>query len=212
MRHLHRVGGAALAAVLLVGCAAPASQYIAAKGGGMYFALPRDWQSTPTTLLGKAQQGWSDDAGTVISGTLVWQGAWRPGRAASAAEVFSAQAPVEPLVYAFSRTLIDVEQTAIGSDPVAALQDVVIPATELVAGGADVSSRVIRSNGYRGIDQVATYMLGGQEQALHIRSMLSSGNDRLHVLVVRCTTACFDRNADTIADIFDSLTFKETNG
>lgn len=205
------LGSLLVLGLALTACAAPTKQYIAADGLGMYFALPVDWSHVPATQITKAQSGWTDDAGNVFLQTVKWQGAWTAG-AANANQVYSASAPAKPVVFAFVRDLIAVEQQGVGSDITAALQDLVIPATSIVTAGGTVRTETRTASGLTGISQRATYASGGVLQTVEVVSMLAPGKDRVYSLVARCTKACYARNSAVVEAIFQSLTFKEHHG
>lgn len=207
-----RIAGSLLVLGLAVaGCSPPSEQYIAADGLGMYFALPVAWHQVPNTQMEKAQTGWSDDAGNVTTQTLRWQGAWGAGEP-DANAVFAAAAPDQPIAFAFVRDLIEVEQQGIGDSVAAALRDVVIPTTEIRAAGGDVTTTPVRQGAFRGIHQFARYTLGGADQTVEVTTVLSPDRARLHALVIRCSSTCFERSAADIDAVFDSLTLKETRG
>lgn len=198
--------------LLVSGCSAPTRQYIAADSHGMYFALPAEWSAVPSRQLTEAESGWTDDVGNVFQQTMLWQGAWTAGNA-NANDVFAAAAPEQPVVFAFTRELLTVEQQgAADTDINVALRDLILPTTSIQDAGADVRTERLTRNGFPGIHQFATYPSGGRTNTTEVMSVLAPSKDRVYVLVVRCTEQCFDDNSGTINDIFDSLTFKEPRG
>lgn len=198
--------------LLVSGCSAPTRQYIAADAYGMFFALPAEWSPVSSRQLREAQSGWTDDVGDVFQQTLLWQGAWTAG-GANANEVFAAAAPDQPVAFAFTRELLTVEQQgAADTDINVALRDLILPATSIQDAGADLQTERIARDGFRGIHQFATYPSGGRTNTTEVLSVLAPAQDRVYVLVVRCTDRCFDDNSGTINAIFDSLTFKEPRG
>ena len=203
----------ALLAIVLVlsGCAQPSKQYINADTYGMYFALPREWVAVPGEQLTKAQEGWDDDAGQVFVETVRWQSAWGP-TGVKPASVFAAAPSDEPTAYAFVRELLDVETRQVGKDIETALQDIVIPASSLLAAGVDVESVQWRQNGFVGVQQTATYPAGGGRSTVDVVSMLSPNRSRLYVLVLRCSETCFAENRKQFDEVIDSLKFEETSG
>lgn len=203
---------ALLALVLvLTGCAQPSRQYISADSYGMYFALPRDWSAVSGEQLKKAQQGWNDDAGQVFVETVRWQAAWGPA-GVKPATLFAAAPSSKPTAYAFVRDLLNVETRQVGSDIETALQDIVIPASSLLAAGVDVETTQWRQNGFVGIQQTATYPAGGGRSTVDVVSMLSPSRSRLYVLVLRCSEDCFAENRQQFDAVIDSLTFEENSG
>ena len=207
-----RMRAIAAAVVLLVtGCTAPALQYVSAGSYGMYFAMPASWRAVPARQLLKAQTGWSDDAGKVFQQSVRWQAAWTAG-SANADDVYSATAPAKPVIFAFVRDLIGVEQQGVGSNMNSALHDIVIPASSIVSAGGSVETQQVRHGRFRGLHQFSTYATGGTLQSVEVVSMLAPGKNRLYVLSIRCDEQCFSKNIGTINAVFDSLTFKEPRG
>ena len=194
-------------AMLVAGCTPPNLEYVAAKG--MFFALPKAWAQVPSKQLLNAEQGWTDDAGQVFSQSVQWQGAWSAG-GADATAVFAAKAQDQPIVFGYVRNLLQVEQQGIAEDIPSALQDVVIPASTLTQD--ELQTERLKRGDFRGIHQFATYPAAGALQTTEVVSMLSPGKDRVYVLLVRCSDACFSENGGTINAIFDSLTFREQRG
>lgn len=198
--------------LLVSGCSAPASQYVAADAHGMYFALPKAWTAVPDRQMTKAERGWTDDAGNVFVQSVLWQRAWTASTA-NANAVFAAKAPSTPVVFAFVRKLLTVEQQGVADTAInIALRDVVIPATSIADGGGDVRTERLRVGVFRGLHQFATYATGGRLQTVEVVSMLAPGNDRVYVLSIRCSEQCFAENSGKINAVFDSLTFKEPRG
>ncbi len=198
-----------VAALALSACGAPSHQYVSAGGYGMYFALPAAWQQVPAKQVTKAQTGWRDDAGNVFRQTVLWQGAWSAAPV-DADQVFAAKPPSTPVVFAFVRDLVGVEQQGIGTDVTAALRDLVVPATTLAK--AAVTTDHWDRAGFTGIRQTATYVSGGTLQTTEVVSMLPPKRNRVYAFVARCSQGCFSSNRASIRAIITSLTFKEPRG
>lgn len=201
---------ASLALLLaLTGCAAPTKQYVHADSYGMYLALPRDWQRVPDAQLKTAQSGWNDDAGRVFGQTVLWQRIWGPNGVKPESALGSVPSE-QPTAFAFVRDLLTVEQDQLGSDFETALQDIIIPTTSLLDAGVDVSTEQWRKNGFVGIHQLASYTTADGGSTTEVVSMLAPKQNRLFVLVLRCSDTCFDVHRKEFTQIIDSLTFKES--
>lgn len=208
---IRRLSVLATAAALLTACAAPTTQYINADTYGMYLALPRAWQQLPDKQLQNAQQGWEDDAGQVFTSTVLWQKIWGPP-GVTPNDVFAAQPTERPTVFAFVRDLLDVEQQQLSGDIETSLQDVIIPASSLAAAGIDVSTEQWNRNGFVGIHQKTSYPMVGGRSTVEAVSMLAPDRNRIYVLVLRCSDACFSENNQAFSQVVKSLTFKEISG
>lgn len=198
-----------LLAFVLTGCAAPSKQYVNADSYGMYLSLPREWVSVPTAQLQKAETGWTDDPGQVYAQTVLWQGAWGP-KGVTPQAVFAAAPSAQPVAYAFVRDLLKVEQQALDNNIADSLQDVVIPASALADAGVAVEAEQWRKNGFVGLRQQATYSTADGASTTEVVSMVSPKQNRLYVLVLRCSVDCFREHREDFSQIVDSLTFKES--
>lgn len=199
----------ALIAVLLTGCATPTKQYVNAGSYGMYLALPRDWVQVPDKQLKTAQGNWTDDPGQVYAQTVRWQKVWGP-KGVSPAKALSSEPTAEPTVYAFVRDLLNVEKQQLGSDIPSTLQDLIIPARSLADAGVNVNTEQWRKNGFVGIHQVASYPTQAGRSTTEVVSMVSPQQNRLYVLVLRCSDACYEVHRTDFTQIVESLTFKES--
>lgn len=198
-----------LVVLLATGCAAPAKQYVNADSYGMYLSLPRTWVQVPDKQLQTAQSGWSDDPGRVFTQTVLWQKIWGP-KGVTPAALFSEAPSDEPTAYAFVRDLLDVEQQQLANDIPTSLEDLIIPATELAGAGVEVTTEQWRKSGFVGIHQTASYPTAAGSSTTEVVSMVSPKKNRLYVVVLRCSTACYSIHQRDFTQIIDSLTFKES--
>lgn len=198
-----------LIALAVSGCAAPSKQYVNADSYGMYLSLPREWVQVPDQQLKTAESGWSDDPGQVYAQTVLWQKVWGPA-GITPDTVFSAEPADKPTAYAFVRDLLNVEQQQLGTDIPTSLQDLIIPATSLSDAGINVDTEQWRKNGFVGIHQRASYPTAAGSSTTEVVSMVSPKQNRLYVLVLRCSDDCYEVHRKDFTQIVDSLTFKES--
>ena len=67
-----------------------------------------------------------------------------------------------------------------------------------------------RKNGFVGIHQRASYPTSAGSSTTEVVSMVSPKQNRLYVLVLRCSDDCFEVHRNDFTQIVDSLTFKES--
>jgi len=198
-----------IVALVVTGCAAPSKQYVNADSYGMFLSLPREWVQVPDQQLKTAQSGWSDDPGQVFTQTVLWQKVWGP-KGVTPDTVFSADPSDKPTAYAFVRDLLNVEQQQLGTDIATSLQDLIIPASSLADAGIAVDTEQWRKNGFVGIHQRASYPTSAGSSTTEVVSMGAPKQNRLYVLVLRCSDDCFEVHRNDFTQIVDSLTFKES--
>jgi hypothetical protein len=205
---------AALGAALLAGCAAPDFRYAndapgSAPGGQVYFKVPESWNAFTAAQITAAQKGWADDttAKPLLDAT-VWQEAYDASSTPSLIHVLGSKAPDSPVVYASLRSLYQAE---IDSVTVSSLTDLLMPVSSL-GDKVDVrSSQSVAQGGAKGVHLVLSYKASDNapEETLDETAYLSAGNDALYLLVVRCTSTCYDRNRTDIDTVTSSYTIKE---
>jgi len=212
MRGLRGVCIAICGALLLAACAAPGVHHVGAGTPGLFFDVPRDWSEIDSKLLVKAQSGWnSDQAGAAVVSSLTWQSAWRVDSEIGAEAVFANTVPQTPIVYASARTLLDAEASAISSDILTALQDVVIQVSTAVAGDGLVitkNSYVVRA-GHDSVVQQLTWKQAGTTQTAAVLLILSSNHSTLYTVISRCSNTCWTDYSSKINAIMASITVKE---
>ncbi len=196
----------------LSGCATPSVHHVGATG--LFFDVPRDWTSVDENLLKRAETGWNgDEAGAAIVQSLTWQTAWSSDASVSPADVFSNSPSETPLVYASSRTLFDAERSGIGTDILSALQDVVMPVSTAQADdGLSIDvNQTVSLNQHQGIEQKLRWTSNGVEQQVRAVVILSKDLSTVYTFTVRCTTECFNNNAQDVGTILRSITIKDPN-
>ena len=199
-------------ALSLAGCSVPTVNHVGQGSAGMFFDLPRSWQSISPDVLEKAQTSWgSTDGGQAYLDALKWQGVWSGAEGVTPQQAFSNAAPEQPVVYASVRSLYDVEVQNVAGDVLTALQDVVLPVSAAAAGdGLDVvSNQSYVQNGLDAIKQQVSWSSNGVSQTIDVRVVLSTEKKLLFTLWLRCSDVCREQNSTAIATALDTLTIKE---
>ena len=204
-----------IACVLLTACAAPNSHHIGKPDAGLFLDVPYSWSEINESLIKKAQSGWQvDQAGNALYNAMTWQNVWVADSTVTVGDVFSNRALEQPYVYAMARQLYDGEKSAISSDLLTALQDVVMPASSAKTGdGLTVmSNSTVALQQHDGVSQAFRWKTDGIEQELKNLIVLSKNRTTLYVVIARCSTTCMNTHRTVIDDIFQSVTIKEPNG
>ena len=204
--------GVIAAVLVLSGCSVPTVNHVGQGSAGMFFDLPRGWQSISPDVLKKAQTSWgSTDGGQAYLDALKWQGVWSGAESLTPQQAFSNAAPEHPVVYASVRSLYDVEVQNVAGDVLTALQDVVLPVSAAASGdGLDVvSNQSYVQNGLDAVKQQVSWSTNGVSQTIDVRLVLSTKKKLLFTLWIRCSDVCRDQNSTAIANALDTLTIKE---
>jgi len=206
---------AAVAAVgLLAGCAAPEYRYAAdkpgtASAGPVYFKVPEAWGTFTPAQITAAQKGWANDAtAKPLLDATVWQEAFDAAGTPSLTHVLGSQTPEAPTVYASLRTLYQAESDAVTTD---SLKDLVVPVSRLGDQVTVQTSEPVKQGTATGLHLVVSFRQtpSAPPETVDETAYLSQGNDALYLLVVRCSTACYERNRADIDTVTSSYTIQE---
>lgn len=208
--------GAGLGAVLAA-CGAPQNHYVAQKpgaapAGSVYFTVPHSWTAFPSASITAAESGWAaaDASMKSVLDATTWQEAFDASDRPDLGHVLGTGATDAPTVYASLRTLYSGE-----SATTASLRDMVVPVSTLGSAVTVVREDQLTQGGAQGVHLVLSYRPtdGAPEETIDQTSYLSDGKDAVYLLVVRCTTACYDAFADQIRSVTSSYTIQgDTRG
>lgn len=200
-----------LACLALAACGAPQNHYVAEKpgvaaAGSVYFTVPHEWTAFPATAITSAQSGWAADAAmkSVLDATQ-WQEAFDASAQPSLDHVLGAEPVDAPTVYASLRTVYGGETVTAQS-----LREMLLPLSTLGTAVKVLREEKVDQGGAQGIHLVMSYAAtdGAPEETIDQTSYLSDGKDAVYLLVVRCTTACYDARADQIRSVTSSYTIQ----
>jgi len=203
---------ATLFAGLLSGCTQTSRYYAVDKSDGVYFALPHGWQKIPQQNLA-AQESLSTASGAAERAAAVhWQEAYVVDPSFDAKRVLSLKTPDSPIVYARVRTLLPEEINSVSYN---SLRDLVVPLTGWVNGTIKSPSLDIAvdeervEKGARGVHSVFTFgSADGTSQTIDQTSLLSTDHSIIYVLIVRCSSQCYQKNRSALEKIAASFTVR----
>lgn len=195
---------------VLTGCGESSKLYPSSKADGVFFSVPKTWNSLSTAALNKYEMGASDKQISARRSLVKWQIAYTTDPKMKVSQVFTLKPPTSPLVFARVR---DLTATEINEFSYNSLRDVVTPITQLLAGvdlGAPdfkiISDEVIVEKGARGIHTVYSFSIDGVEQTLNQRALMSNDHSILYFLLARCATTCYAKNKKVMEEIVNSYT------
>jgi len=208
----------ALVTVALASCGGNELTYVGnADSQGMYFTVPSTWHGYDAKQLAVAESVWADnESGKALLESTTWQTAFDASTTPSADHVFANSAPDAPTAYASVRTLFTAEQEAAGADPSSVLRDLVVSVSTLEASGrsdfALVTDEEISQGSFPGRHLVFRYREtpDGPEQTVNQTAFLDPNRTTLYLMMVRCSTECYNVHRTEIDSAVGSLTLKES--
>lgn len=198
--------------LLLTGCGEPSQKYAASKSEGVYFTVPINWHRVTMKEL-NAVEAKSTVAGASDKLSLVkWQEAFSSDRKIGPLEVFSIRATNQPLVFVRVRWLFPDE---INSMSYNTLRDIVEPVTEWVNNPTEstpeyniIDDYEVVQKGGRGVRTIFSFKHNGISQTIDQTSLMSLDGQKIYLLVMRCTTKCYQKNEKDLAKIAKSFTVR----
>lgn len=204
--------GIGASALMLTSCVVPSVNHVGQGDAGLFFDVPKSWQSISPEILTKAQTSWgSTEGGQAYLDALKWQGVWSGAEGLTPEQAFSNAAPEHPIVYASVRSLYDVEVQNVADDVLGALQDVVLPVSSAADGdGLEVlTNESYVQNGLDAVRQQLSWSTDGVQQTMDVRIVLSTEKKLLYTMWIRCSDVCRDQNSTAFAAALETFTVKE---
>lgn len=222
MRQLRRsaVAAAVMVAMLatvagLAGCGAPGYTYAVDGQDHVYFKVPADWYRVPAKALTNAQTVLQKTSAGAEGGPFLWSRAYAAEPDPAAVDLVTS-APV-PIVYVSVQSVRDWLKAGLSFD---AMRDLLFPVTPQARQqaaqsnekftGFDLigSTTVATTDGIRGISELYEYDFARSPDAFDQTVLTNAATDRLYLLLIQCTQACFAKYATQIKAIVESFTVR----
>lgn len=206
------VGGCAtlLAAVVgmtgLTACGAPQYTYVTDSAAKTYFKVPYGWHAISQSALSQALE---------MSGTGAWVSAFGANAGQSTNDVFSFDVS-HPFVFAEVGTLNSAASAALSYN---GLEDIFLPVTSQArsaeSGAFPVTNfQLLRqstltpgSHGVHGVRVTYDYTFqDGTADTFDQIALTNADQTQVYLLIVHCTTSCYNHNQKAIGDILSSFT------
>lgn len=209
-RHL----AAGLVAVgMLAGCGTPEWTYVTNGEHKVYFKVPRSWQQVDQAGVNRVV-GIDPDAPDAASQVRVWTVAF-DAAAEPSADHLVARSLDEPLAFSQVLRIAEDDRDAVDGE---LMHNVFLPVTErarlrAAARGLElpgfehlVDETVRPSAGVRGIHDVFRYTLGDVPETFDQTVYTTADRSRVFVLVVRCSTPCYEERRREVDAVVSSFT------
>ena len=178
-----------------------------------YFRVPFGWHEINQTALTKVESTSTDATAQEKLSLLRWDDAFAESKAVTASQVFSLRASDTPIAFARVRYLNGTEINAASYNT---LRDLVLPITQWadgsVTGPSDLNiiddSEVIQKGATGMHTRISFTWTDKVSQIFDQTALLSNDRRSIHILLVRCSSSCFTKNAATLDAIVKSFTVR----
>ena len=211
LRSIPVVVGIAMS-LLLSSCGTATQQYPSYKKLGVYFAVPNSWHEITSKQL-SAQEALATDTSAKDRAAMVqWQDAFTTDKTITAADVFNLKSVDAPVAFVRVRSLFPDETNSVSNN---SLRNMVVPLTTWVNSPTattpvyeifDDQDRI--EKGARGVRTVFSFTLNGEKQSIDQTALLSPDRSTIYVLLIRCSSLCFEKNKSAITKIAESFTVR----
>ncbi len=204
-----------LAAALLAGCGVPSQRYASDKKQGVYFTVPYTWHEISGASISKRELLSTASGAADRAASVLWQEAFSPNSHYGPTDVLNLKAPTSPLVYVRVRTLLPDEVGVVSYN---SLRNIIVPLTTW-ASGTDATAplldvlddREIVQKIARGVRTIYSFTESGKSpQTINQTALVSDDRSTIYVLIVRCTTTCYNKSEKILNKISDSFTVRGT--
>ena len=210
MRRVCTLGLVMALTLVLTGCGESSQIYPASKENGVFFAVPKNWNSLSYAALSKYEKSSANKTDNSRESLVRWQVAYSLDPKIKVSSVFTLKPPSSPLIFARVRDLTSEETNDFSYN---SLRDVIVPITQL-ASGTDLgvndfeilNDREVVEKGARGVQTIYRFTLQGEQQTFNQTALMSDDRSVLYILIGRCTTTCYKKNKKEIEKIVSSFT------
>ena len=126
--------------------------------------------------------------------------------------IFSLEPPKVPVAFVRVRELFSDEANGASYN---SLRNVIEPVTEWVNNPSEstpefdiLDDQVVVQKGARGVRTIFSFTVNDVSQTIDQTSLISTDRSKIYVLVIRCTTACYNKQMKLISKIADSFTVR----
>lgn len=210
-----KLAGTLTLSAILVACltaCTPSKQYDGSKSDGAFFAVPNGWFKISQAELA-AEEGKSKDQVDQDRLSMVrYQVGYSATRKISARQVFTLEPTEFPVVFLRIRELFPEERNAVSFN---SLRDLIFPITGYESGSATntrnfqvLDDQEVVERGAKGVNLLYSYDSNGVNTTLNQSTLISNDQKKIFLMIVRCSTKCYQKNTNEINSIVKSFTVR----
>jgi hypothetical protein len=197
-----------LAAVLLTGCLAGNYQYVKSSSDRTYFKVPKEWKLfDENALLAGAKRELSNEEFDALK-TSRWMVAF-DGSPTPALRHVQNLARAHPTGQAWVRQLSSDESDTISTQSLRNIAVDVDQALQQNAAQMTQYEPVNRDGGFRGIRMTVRFALESGSVTMNQVALLNAAATKVYVLIVACSSTCYQTYRGQIEDVMDSWTVRK---
>ena len=206
-----RITAAALAIVMLSACT-PSKQYAGSKTDGAFFSVPNGWTKVSNQALNKIEgQSKNQDDLDRLS-MVTYQVGFAKSKKISPKEIFMLDPTDQPVLYARFRDLFPEERNAISLNT---LRNIILPVTQYMDGSKSndrnfvlTDDQEVTEKGGKGVNLLYSFDNNGVNETVNQSALYSNDQNKIYLLIIRCSTTCYNKNVDEINQIVKSFTVR----
>lgn len=206
-----QVALATLALLLLSACS-PSKQYAGSKSDGAFFSVPNGWTRISTNELNKEEAKSTNQDDLDRLAMVTYQEGFTSAKQITPKEVFMLTATDDPVVFARIRDLFPEERNAISLN---SLRNIILPITSYLEGSREndrnfllLDDQEIVEKGGKGVNLVFSFDYDGVNETVNQTALYSNDQNKIYLLIIRCSTKCFNKNQKEIDQIVKSFTVR----
>lgn len=201
----------AISVLALTGCST-SQQYAGSKADGAFFAVPNGWHQISNAELNKEEGNTKNQDALDRLSMVTYQVGYSAVKKVSPEQVFLLDPTDNPVVFARIRDLFPEERNSISLN---SLRNVILPVTDLLDGTIEntrnfqlIDDQEVVDKGGRGVNLIFSFDFEGKNETINQTALYSTDKSKIYLLIARCTTECYNKNAKQIEKIVNSFTVR----
>lgn len=208
---LKRIAAATLAIAMLSACT-PSKQYAGSKEDGAFFSVPNGWTKVSMQDLNKVESKSSNQQDLDRLSMVTYQVGFSKTKSIKPRDIFLIEPTEQPVLYARFRDLFPEERNAISLNT---LRNIILPVTDYVDGTKAndrnfqlFDDQEVNEKGGKGVNLLYSFDYNGVNETVNQSALYSNDQNKIFLLIIRCSTVCYNKNIDEIDAIVKSFTVR----
>lgn len=208
---LKRIAAATLAMAMLSACT-PSKQYAGSKEDGAFFSVPNGWTKVSMQDLNKVESKSSNQQDLDRLSMVTYQVGFSKAKSIKPRDIFLIEPTEQPVLYARFRDLFPEERNAISLNT---LRNIILPVTDYVDGTKAndrnfqlFDDQEVNEKGGKGVNLLYSFDYNGVNETVNQSALYSNDQNKIFLLIIRCSTVCYNKNIDEIDAIVKSFTVR----
>jgi hypothetical protein len=196
---------------MLTACT-PSKQYAGSKSDGAFFSVPNGWSKISMADLNRIEGKSTNQDDLDRLAMVSYQVGFSKSKKITPKDVFLLQPTDQPVLYARFRDLFPEERNAISFNT---LRNIILPVTQYADGSKAndrnfqlLDDQEVTEKGGKGVNLLFTFDYNGVNETVNQSALVSNDQNKIYLLIIRCSTTCYNKNVDEINQIVKSFTVR----